>query len=135
MFWVHIITLILAGALAASPIILGKRPDAKTLMDKLAPFQGVIGIVAIVLGIISAIDLIPNIGVLFKARFIYALAALLAMLCELGLGFILGYGLIDRYVLKGGGAGVLKAIEPFKVLGGLVAIGVAIFWAVTYFVA
>ena len=41
--------LLVAGALAASSFIIAKKPDAKKAMDKIAPYQGIIGVVLLIM--------------------------------------------------------------------------------------
>ena len=52
------IWLMVLGILGASNLIIAKRPDAKEHIAKLAPFQGMLGLVAIGLGVW---DIIANI--------------------------------------------------------------------------
>ena len=43
--------LLAGGALSASNIIVGKKPNAKELIDKLVPYQGWLGVVMFLYGI------------------------------------------------------------------------------------
>ena len=61
---------ILGGLIAASSLIVSKKPNAKELLDKLAPFQGIIGVILLVssiLGVLGSLFVlnIPNIRCLF----------------------------------------------------------------------
>lgn len=92
------ITLVILGLLSVPSIVLSRKPEAKELFDKVAPYQGWFGIVFAVLGIISFIECIfsvDDIGVMPLAWIIWLLTAIV----ETVLGFILGYVIIRKYVL------------------------------------
>jgi hypothetical protein len=94
--------LIAAGALAIPALIASKQPNAKEVLDKLVPFQGIIGIILLLMGLylliadvfsiyFSALRMISPLG-----SIIYMLAVLVAI----ALGLLLGYGLIKKYALS-----------------------------------
>ena len=47
--------ILLGGLLAASSLIVQKQPNAKELIAKLVPFQGIIGIILLIWGLIALI--------------------------------------------------------------------------------
>ena len=55
--WITGLLCIIGGVLAASSLILSKRPDAKKALDKIAPFQGIIGVALLGLGIWPSADI------------------------------------------------------------------------------
>ncbi len=124
LFWLTVVTLILAGALACSTLILGKRPDAKALMDKLAPFEGIIGCVALGIGLWNLIDTIPNIGSVFKS--VIGIIAFLGTLSLIGVGFLLAMSIIGKF-LGPTGAAIASKLAPFKILMGIICIALGIF--------
>lgn len=91
---------ILAGALGAAGFILGKRPDAKPMFEKLAPFQGGIGIVGVVFALIGLLQILTNIGTLLKAALVGTVIALAGDAALLGTGFLLGFSLIANGMAK-----------------------------------
>lgn len=95
----HGITLIILGLLAVPSLLLSKKPNAKELFDKIAPFQGWIGVVVAIWGIWGIISAIINIGLLTKIP-VYWVTFLLVAILEAALGFILGYGLIAKHALS-----------------------------------
>ncbi|MDR2036545.1 MAG: hypothetical protein LBQ60_01335 [Bacteroidales bacterium] len=121
------ITLILLGLLAVPSLLLSKRPDAKELFDKVAPYQGWIGLVFAIFGLWGIIDCIINIGLLSKIP-VYWLTWLLVAAVEASLGFILGYGMISKYVLSKNptaaekGEQLLKKLVPLQGNLGIIAI-------------
>lgn len=93
--------LIVAGILAAASLIVQKQPNAKEMIDKLVPFQGIIGIVLLLYGIYWLLFwILPYLGAWMRMSPILGLGALLASLVAIGLGFLLGYGLIAQYALS-----------------------------------
>lgn len=91
---------ILGGILAASGLIISKKPNAKELIDKITPYQGWIGIVLFIWGIwdlfavIGALSYIGSLGVLTWVFWLGISAV------EIVVGFLLGFGLISKYALS-----------------------------------
>lgn len=136
------LTLIILGILAVPSLILAKKPEAKELLDKITPYQGWIGLVFAFWGVWGIIDCIIHIGWLTSFP-IYWIIWLLVSVVEGALGFILGYGLIVKYVLsknetaKEKGAQLLLKLAPLQgtlgiiaIILGIVQIVVSIIWKV-----
>ena len=116
------ITLIILSLIAVPSLILSKKPNAKELLDKVAPYQGWIGVIFCIWGIWGLISLLLSLGWLglgiygiisWVTWFLYAVV-------ETTLGFILGYPLIVKYALsknetaKEKGAQVLEKLVPLQ---------------------
>lgn len=93
------ILLIIAGVLAAASLIVQKQPNAKELIDKLVPYQGIIGVIVCLAGIWDLIQFLLHLSILRHVPMMM-LAVLGVSLTMILLGFILGYGLINQYVLS-----------------------------------
>ncbi|REC41977.1 MULTISPECIES: hypothetical protein [Chryseobacterium] len=93
---IGIIIAILGGLLASSSIIIAKKPNAKELIDKITPFQGWIGVILAFWGLWGLISSVLNIGNLG----LYWMIALVVAVVEFVVGFLLGYGLISKYLLE-----------------------------------
>lgn len=81
---------ILGGLIAASSLIVAKKPNAKELLDKLAPFQGIIGVILLVwsvLGLLSVLKAFSIIGIAVVA-------------VEFIVGFLLAYSLLSKYLFS-----------------------------------
>ncbi len=128
------ILLIVLGLLAVPSLLLSRKPNAKELFDKIAPYQGWIGIVFAIWGAWGIISSILNLGWLGTIP-IWWITLLAVAVVEFGLGFILGYSLIQKYVLskneKGAEAGekLLAKLLPLQGILGIVAIILGI-WGV-----
>ena len=99
MGYVYGIALIVCGVLAASSVIVKKRPEAKELIAKLAQWQGWIGLVGCFWGGWGIISAILNLGML-KDFLLLWVFYLIASVLSFGVGFLLGYGMIQQFALK-----------------------------------
>ena len=130
------LVLLAGGALSASNIIVGKKPNAKELIDKLVPYQGWIGVVMFIYGIywliFDFIDFVRGISVVP----VTAIIAILVIFCYLVLGFLLGFSLISKYDLSKNEQALAKGQEiraklaKFQGPLGLLAIAVGLYWIV-----
>jgi hypothetical protein len=94
--------LIIGGALAIPSLIAKKNPNAKEMLDKIVPFQGIIGIVLLLWGLYMLFADVLAGGFSFLMSFspLWGLIYLLTVLVSIGLGALLGYGLIAKYALS-----------------------------------
>jgi hypothetical protein len=92
--------IIAAGILAASGLIIARRPDAAKLIDKLSVGQGWIGVVLFFWGTWRVIWVLLNLGI-FSVSFPLALVVTVVSALEMILGFLLGFGLITHWTLRG----------------------------------
>jgi hypothetical protein len=89
---------IVGGILAASALIIARKPNAKDLIDKITPYQGWIGIVMFFWGIWGTLDCVRGIGALSSAP-LFWLFWMASSAADLVVGFLLGFGLITKYAL------------------------------------
>ncbi|MCL5244679.1 hypothetical protein M4I21_02585 [Cellulophaga sp. 20_2_10] len=128
------ITLILLGILAAPSLLLSKKPNAQELLDKITPYQGWIGLGFCVWGVISIVQAIFRIGWLTTYP-IYWITYIAVAVVTAALGFILGYGMINKHLLskneeaKAKGEALLAKLRPLQGKLGLAAIILGI-WAI-----
>ena len=119
MGYVYGIALVVCGVLAASSVIVKKRPEAKELIAKLAQWQGWIGLVVCLWGVWGIISAVLNLGML-KDFFLLWVFYLIASVLSFGVGFLLGYGMIQQFALKkANDAAKAKAEQLHKKLVGL----------------
>lgn len=133
----YAILLIILGILAVPSLIVSKKPNAKELIDKIAPFQGWLGLVFCVIGIWGIISSIIHIGWLTSYPIIWILDLAVAIV-EACLGFILGYNLIVKYVLSKNeaaaakGEQILAKLLPLQGKLGIAAIVIGLLAIVGY---
>ena len=90
--------LILWGILALTGLIIGKAPDMKDQFDKVIPYQGVIWVILLLLGVRDLL-FIFDILLAFKYGRFSATIRLLTLFTKLVLWFVLSFWLITKYVL------------------------------------
>ena len=136
MDWITILLLLVAGVLALSALITARLPQAKDVISKIVPLQGVIGVVILVFGIIWAIKLFPDFDELTsnQAPMSILLAVLGTVVSFLALGFVFGMPLIAQWI-PGDSPAEQKALDaqkkllPFQtLLGALALISVVLFF-------
>jgi hypothetical protein len=123
------IWLALLGVLAASNLIIAKKPDAERLIGKVAPYQGWIGAVSAVWGVIGILRCIRYIALLSITPF-YWLSWLADSSLLACLGLLLGVGVFKSFIKSPeANARLDKAIAklaPYQGKLGLVAIAMGI---------
>ena len=93
------ITLVLLSIVAVPSLVLSKKPNAKELLEKIEPYQGWIGLVFCIWGVWGIVTGILNIGWLTHAPIWWA-TFMAGSLVEAVLGFMLGFGLMNRLFLS-----------------------------------
>ncbi|HCL56345.1 MAG TPA: hypothetical protein DHW82_04975 [Spirochaetia bacterium] len=128
--------MIVIGALAAMSLITKKIKDSEKVLNVLIPFQGYIGFGAFVWGVWGIIRAVLWTS-LIATWPIWWITFLAMAVVETVLGFMLGFGLISKWVLskneeaKKKGEEILKKLSTYQVLFGLIGIGVGI-WLIVY---
>lgn len=122
------------GVLGASNLIIAKKPDAKELIAKLAPYQGWIGVVSAVWGLWGVISSVLNMGTWLKAAPIFWATFLADSVLQLGLGILLGVGVMKTFIKAPQAVEKLDQLvvklSPKQGVMGLVAIGVGVWMVV-----
>jgi hypothetical protein len=122
------LVLIAGGLLAASTVIVARRPDAQQVINRLVPFQAMIGVALLAFGFINMIRLLTSgtLGALSRVPFFFA-SHLCVLGCSVLLGFLFGMPLISRLV-PGSSSAEQKAAElaqkiaAFQIMLGLLGI-------------
>lgn len=91
---------IVGGVIAASGLIIARRPDAQEWIDKITPYQGWLGLGLFGWGLYWLVGFVlPNIGALTSMPLQFAVI-MTVLVSGVGIGFLLGFGLITQYVLS-----------------------------------
>ncbi|CAM1364757.1 conserved membrane protein of unknown function [Tenacibaculum soleae] len=102
------ITLILLSIIAVPSLILAKKPNAQELLDKIEPYQGWIGLVFCLAGVWGIISAFLNMGWITSLPIWWA-TLLAGSLVQAVLGFMLGFGMINKILLSKNEAAQEKA--------------------------
>ena len=123
---------IVGGVITASPLIVSRKPNAKELFAKIAPYQGMLGVGLFALGVLWLVRWLPHVGATIATA---SGAVVLAMIvANILVGFLMGFGLLSRLFARNETAKEKSAALAAKLtalqipLGiGAVALGVASF--------
>ena len=130
MAYIEPILLILAGILAASALIIAKKPSAKDLIAKIAPYQAFMGATLFGFGIYNFFIWvgIGNMVRLLTAAPLFGIVAWVSLGCSMILGFVFGLPLLAKWSGGSGGQAAARAenfakkVAPFQTLLGVLAI-------------
>ncbi|MFD2585363.1 hypothetical protein ACFSQJ_00370 [Croceitalea marina] len=132
------ITLVLLSIIAVPSLVLSKKPNAKELLEKIEPYQGWIGLVFCFWGVWGIVTSILNIGWLTSAP-IWWITLLAGSIVEATLGFMLGFGLMNKLFLgknekaKEKAAEIRSKIAPKQGKLGILGIIVGVWMIVASF--
>ena len=133
------ISLVFLSIVAVPSLILSKKPNAKELLEKIEPYQGWIGLIFCIWGIWGIISAILNLGWLTTAP-IWWVTFLAGSVVEAVLGFMLGYGMINKLFLSKNADAKEKAeqlrgkIAPKQGKLGLLGIAVGVWMIIASFI-
>ncbi|WP_459210591.1 hypothetical protein [Aquimarina rhabdastrellae] len=102
------LSLILLSIIAVPSLLLAKKPNAKELLEKIEPYQGWIGLVFCFWGVWGIITSILNLGWLTNYP-IWWITLLAGNIIQALLGFMLGFGMINKMILSKNEAAKEKA--------------------------
>jgi hypothetical protein len=130
------IWLALLGVLGASSLIIAKKPDAKELIAKLAPYQGWIGAVSALWGAWGIISAVLNIAWMAHWPILW-ITYLGDAVLQFALGLLLGVGVLKTFI-KNPQANekmdqTIAKLAPFQGTLGLIAIGLGVWMVVAGF--
>jgi hypothetical protein len=124
--------LLVLGAVCASNLIIARKPDAKELIAKVAPYQGWIGAISALWGVWWLINWILNMRVMMTWP-ILGITWLANSILLLSLGLLCGIGVLKTFIKAPAATEKLDLtvakLAPYQAILGLVGIGVAI-WTI-----
>ena len=123
---------IVGGLLAGSSFILARKPNAAVLYEKVAPYQGILGVGLVGCGVYQLVAyVIPSVGILSQQPVTFALL-LAGLALDIVIGFILGFALLNKLLLSKNpstevkGKQVLAKVMPIQGPLGVAAVLVGI---------
>lgn len=130
---------IAGGILAASSLIIARKPNAKDLIDKLTPYQGWIGLVMFFWGVWDTLGAVRMMSLL-SVRPLLWIFWLSTSVIDLIVGFLLGFGLITKYALgkspqaMARGQQIRAKLAGYQGTFGLLAIAAGVLYLVWLYV-
>jgi hypothetical protein len=130
---INALLLVAGGILAVSSLIVAKKPDAQKLIDKLVPYQAVIGIALLAFGIVNLLRLLDHLGGLLRAYPMFAMTLLALCVTSILLGFMFGMPQISKWIpgenaAEQKGMELSKKLAPYQVIIGLIGLASALLW-------
>lgn len=119
------VAVILGGVLALSGLIIAQKPDARQIIDKLTPYQALIGVGMIALSLVTLLKSLKYLTDMFKLNMMFALGLWCMIGAGIALGALFGMGQIIKWI-PGNSSAEQKAMElsqkvaPYQILLGLV---------------
>lgn len=125
---INALLLLVGGVLALSGLIVSKRPDAKRVIDQLVPFQALIGVGLLVLGVLNLLWCLGH-GILgaIAHTAVFGLTFLSLAVTSILLGFLFGMPQIAKWApghaeAEQKGYELMAKLAPYQVVLGGVAI-------------
>jgi len=128
MDWLHILLLLAGGILAISSLIVAKKPDAKAMIDKLVPFQAIIGVALLGIGLLRLIQVGPiNTFRFLSVSPLLGITLIGALWGAIVLGFLFGMPQIAKWMPGESGAetkamDLSKKLVPFQTIIGVIVL-------------
>lgn len=128
---VIVVFLLFGGLIALSGLIAAKKPNAAAIVEKLIPFQGLIGIALFVLGIVYFFGMGPKaIGHTIKQNGFVGMIHVAMIVVPLLMGFLYGMLLIasmipGRTLSENKAVALAEKLGMYTMLLGLIALGTA----------
>ena len=124
------------GVLGASNLIIARKPDAKELIAKLAPYQGWIGAVSALWGVWGIISAVLSLGVLTTWPIHWA-TYLASAVIQASLGLLLGVGVLKTFIKQPQAVAKMDMMVTRLALKqgvlGLISIGVGVWMVIANF--
>jgi uncharacterized membrane protein YkgB len=124
---INALVLIVGGILAASGLIVAKKPEAKQLIDKLVPYQAIIGVALLVLGVLNLLRWLGTVFSMISHIPLFGLSILTMIATSILLGFLFGMPQIAKWMPGQGGAeqkgmALSQKLAPFQGILGIIGI-------------
>lgn len=136
MYIVNGLWLAVLGALAASNLIIAKRPDAADALAKLAPYQGWMGAISALWGIFGIISSVLGIALLSVWPILWITGLANAVILA-ALGLLLGVGVLKTFIKAPEAQAkmdeTIAKLAPKQGVLGLVGIGLGVWMILASF--
>ena len=113
----------IAGALASANFVIEKLPNSKAYIEKMIPYQAIVGVIAMILSVLKLLDAFT-----MKADYFTLLIQFSCIASTAIVGFLLGFPMVQQFMAndessKAKAENVRKKLSSYQVIAGLVALG------------
>lgn len=100
MFLIGALAVIAGSLIAMSSFIIARRPSTRQLFERIAPFQGFLGVGLLIWGIVDLLRTFGHWVDFMRAPYpkLFGIGVIAYVLSEIILGFCLGFGLIASWI-------------------------------------
>jgi hypothetical protein len=131
-YLLNVIALLAGGILAASGLIVARKPNAREMIDKLVPYQAMIGVALLGLGVVNLLWWVSQ-GLfrMFAYSSLFGITIFAMTVTSILLGFLFGMPQIAKW-MPGHAAAEQKAMElakkvaPFQGMLGIIGLAAAL---------
>ena len=114
---------IVGGLITASSLIVARKPGAKELFRRIAPYQGFLGLAMLAMGILWLVRWMPNLGASFSSL---GGALVLGMIAaNILIGFLMGFSLLSGVLARNETAKAKSEILMRKLMNAQIPLGVS----------
>lgn len=106
MFLIGALAVIAGALIALSGFIIARRPSSRRLFERIAPYQGFLGVGLLVWGVVDLLRTAGHWTEFLRAPYpkLFGIGVIAYVLSEILLGFCLGFGLIAAWIPGESGA-------------------------------
>ncbi len=134
MAYIGIIISLLGGILAAASLIVKYKEESKELIEKITPYQGIVGVILLIWGLWGLIQIIR---VMTHGAFLVVPTVFVAV--QIVVGFLLSFGLLSQYLFskseeaQAKGESIRAKLAGYQGILGLVLIGLTLWSLILLF--
>jgi membrane-bound ClpP family serine protease len=124
------------GVLGLSSVLAKTRSEAKDLIEKLTKVSGIIGVIAVIWGVVDLVDALINIRAIGGAP-LWWICWIVTALLFIGLGFIFGYNMAKTILseeARAKGEELRQKLVAFQIPLGWASLGMAALWILVRFI-
>jgi hypothetical protein len=125
--------LIVGGVIALSGLIVANQPNARQVIEKLLPFQALIGVGLLVIGALNLLRVLGSLITAIRISPLFGMSILAMVVSSILLGFLFGMGQIAKWMpghasAEAKGRELVQKLLPFQMILGLLGIGASLIY-------
>lgn len=134
----NIALLLVGGALALSGLIIAHQPNARGVIEKLMPFQALIGVGMLVVGVLNLLRFLGVLVSAIKVSPLYGMSMLAMFVSAILLGLVFGMAQIAQWMpghaqAQQKGQALVQKLIPYQMILGILGIGASLIYIAYHF--